>query len=294
MSDAPSDIREPQQRLFTLADGDMAALVWPKPGATRIVFLHGNGFNARSARRLLSQLAGDYEIIAPDLRGHGASTLPADPAAHRDWHVYARDVIALLDQLDARPFVLAGHSMGAVTCLFTAEHLKVKPLGLALIDPVILPASFYALNHTPLWHVLWRRFPLVQGALRRRNQWESAQAVTESYGARPPFAHWAEGVLEDYLSAGLKPVDGGVALQCDPRWEAANYASHRHDPLKAARNAGAPVHVLKAGKASTVMNANGLARAGAIISELPGHSHLAPMENPDACADWIAAQVEGF
>lgn len=294
MSETSSAIPEPETRRFTLADGELAALVWPRPGATRIIFLHGNGFNARSARSLLAPLSDRYEIIAPDLRGHGATTLPADPATHRDWHVYARDVIALMDQLDARPFVLAGHSMGAVTCLFTSEKLTTKPLGLALIDPVILPGSFYALNHTPLWHIGWRHFPLVQGALRRRNHWHNAAAVKESYGARPPFARWADGVLDDYLEAGLKASDSGVTLTCDPRWEAANYASHRHDPLKAARHAGAPVHVLKAGRASTVMNPKGLARAGAVITTLPDHSHLAPMENPAACARWIAAQVERF
>ncbi|HCY55402.1 MAG TPA: alpha/beta hydrolase, partial [Oceanicaulis sp.] len=89
-------------------------------------------------------------------------------------------------------------------------------------------------------------------------------------------------------------VDGGVALACDPAWEAANYASHRHDPVGAARRAGIPIAVLKAGKASTVRDIAGLERAGAVITPLPGHSHLAPMENPAVCADWIVRQVEGF
>ncbi|MFC4724507.1 alpha/beta fold hydrolase [Glycocaulis abyssi] len=288
-----SDLR-PETRRFTLPDGEINALVWPKPGATRIIFLHGNGFNARSGAKLLEYLADRYEIIAPDLRGHGATTLPADPARHRDWHVYARDIIAMLDQLDDRAFVLAGHSMGGVAALLTAEKLEQKPLGLALIDPVILPGSFYAINHTPLWHVMWRRFPLVQGALRRGNFWPDVDAVKTRYAGRPPFSYWAAGVLDDYLAGGLKSVEGGFALACAPAWEAANYASHRHDPVRAARRAGAPIAVLKAEKASTVRDVAGLTRAGAVITPLPGHSHLAPMENPAACADWIAGVVEGF
>lgn len=284
----------PETRRFSLPDGEMSALVWPRPGATRIVFLHGNGFNAGVYRQMLGLLAAQYEIVAPDLRGHGATTLPADPARHRDWHVYAHDIIAMLDQLDSRPFVLAGHSMGGVTALLTAEKLTGKPLGLALIDPVILPRSFYAINHTPLWHVMWRRFPLVQGALRRGNFWPNTQAAKARYASRPPFVHWADGVLDDYLTSGLRLVEGGVALSCDPAWEAANYASHRHDPVRAARHAGVPVQVLKAGKASTVMDEKGLIRAGTAITPLPSHSHLAPMENPAACAAWIAQIVEGF
>ena len=284
----------PETRRFTSPDGEINALVWPKPGATRIVFLHGNGFNARSGMKLLERLADRYEIIAPDLRGHGSTTLPADPAGHRDWHVYARDVETLLGQLDPRAFVLAGHSMGGVTALLACERLDPKPLGLAVIDPVVLPRSFYAINHTPFWHLMWRRFPLVQGALRRGNFWPDADAVKARYADRPPFIHWADGVLDDYLAGGLKTVDGGVALACDPAWEAANYASHRHDPVGAARRAGVPIAVLKAGKASTVRDIAGLERAGAVITPLPGHSHLAPMENPAACAEWIVRQVEGF
>ncbi|AZU03230.1 alpha/beta hydrolase fold protein [Glycocaulis alkaliphilus] len=288
-----SDLR-PETRRFTLPDGEISALVWPKPGATRLIFLHGNGFNALSGKKLLERLADHYEIIAPDLRGHGATTLPADPARHRDWYVYTRDMKAMLDQLDDRPFVLAGHSMGGVIALLTAEKLETKPLGLALIDPVILPGGFYAFNHTPLWHLTWRRFPLVQGALRRGNFWPEVQAVKARYASRPPFSYWATGVLDDYLAGGLKPVEGGFALACDPHWEAANYASHRHDPVRAARRAGAPITVLKAEKASTVRDEAGLKRAGAVITPLPGHSHLAPMENPAACAEWIAGVVEGF
>ncbi|MGY6662499.1 MAG: alpha/beta fold hydrolase [Glycocaulis sp.] len=284
----------PETRRFTLPDGEINALVWSKPGATRIIFLHGNGFNALSGKKLLERLADHYEIIAPDLRGHGATTLPADPARHRDWYVYTRDMKAMLDQLDDRPFVLAGHSMGGVIALLTAEKLETKPLGLALIDPVILPGGFYAFNHTPLWHLTWRRFPLVQGALRRGNFWPEVQAVKARYASRPPFSYWATGVLDDYLAGGLKSVEGGFALACDPRWEAANYASHRHDPVRAARRAGAPIAVLKAEKASTVRDVAGLTRAGAVITPLPGHSHLAPMENPQACAEWIAGVVEGF
>ncbi|MCC5981770.1 MAG: alpha/beta hydrolase [Oceanicaulis sp.] len=287
-------VNQPGTRRFALPDGEMAALVWEKPGATRLVFLHGNGFNARSGVKMLERLADRYEIIAPDLRGHGATTLPADPATHRSWHVYGRDIVGMLDQLDARPFVLGGHSMGGVTALLTAEKLETKPLGLALIDPVILPGGFYALNHTPFWHLAWKRFPLVQGALRRGNFWPDVEAVKARYVSRPPFSYWAEGVLDDYLADGLKPVEGGVTLSCDPAWEAANYASHRHNPVRAAARCGVPVRVLKAEKASTVRDVAGLTRAGAVITPLPGHSHLAPMENPVACADWIAGVVEGF
>src|SRR5687768_14473986 len=42
-----------------------------------VVFSHANGFNALTYRTILAPLAADLRILAYDLRGHGASTLPA-------------------------------------------------------------------------------------------------------------------------------------------------------------------------------------------------------------------------
>ena len=95
-------------------------------------------------------------------------------------------------------------------------------------------------------------------------------------------------LLEDYLTDGLiETEDGGVRLACPPAWEAANFAAQGHDPVRAARRAGAPIHVLKAEHGSTVRRAAALARAGARIDAAPGAGHLMPMERPAETAAWL-------
>ena len=59
-----------------------------------------------------------------------------------------------------------------------------------------------------------------------------------------------------------------------------------HDLLKAAHRVDGQIQVLKASKASTVINARGLERRGARIETIEG-GHLAPMEQPQAVSDWL-------
>jgi 3-oxoadipate enol-lactonase len=94
--------------------------------ATRRYVLHGS-------RRLQR---GGYEIVAYDARGHGES----DPAPAGEGYGYPelvgdlRSVIA--SQVGDRPFVLAGHSMGAHTCVAYALRHPERLAGLVAIGPV--------------------------------------------------------------------------------------------------------------------------------------------------------------
>jgi pimeloyl-ACP methyl ester carboxylesterase len=53
-------------------------------------------------------------VIVPDLRGHGASDKPHDPAAYAH-SAMARDIVALGEHLELDAFALLGYSLGAVT-----------------------------------------------------------------------------------------------------------------------------------------------------------------------------------
>jgi pimeloyl-ACP methyl ester carboxylesterase len=144
------------------------------------------------------------------------------------------------------------------------------------------------LAHTPIWPLIANRMGLVRGALTRADGWPDRNAVLARYRDKALFAAWAPGVLEDYLADGLvETEDGGVRLACAPAWEAANFAAQGHDPVAAARKAGAPLHVLKAEHGSTVRRAAALARAGAQIDAAPGAGHLMPMERPQETAAWL-------
>lgn len=283
----------PRRIGFAMDDGEMAGLVWERPGAPRIVFVHGNGFHARAYAKMLQPLAARHEVVAIDLRGHGRTTLPADPAGHKSWHIHARDIGRVIEQLDDRPFIAAGHSMGATSLILAAGAMARQPLALALIEPVILPTGAYMSAHSPFWTLMSDPMPQRRTALKRRGRWDSREAVIESYRAKPAFARWADGVLDDYLAEALIDEDDGVRLACAPAWEAANFTAQRHRPIAAARALETPIHALKAERGSTLYTPARLTRLGADIATLPGTSHLAPMEKPGACAAWVMARAEG-
>jgi pimeloyl-ACP methyl ester carboxylesterase len=86
-------------------------------------------------------------VIAPDNRGHGASTKFYDPAAYHS-SCMADDVRALLDHLELVSADVMGYSMGARICAFfaLAQPQRVRRaifggLGIHLVRGVGLPES---------------------------------------------------------------------------------------------------------------------------------------------------------
>lgn len=79
-----------------------------------IVLLHGFPLDHTMWSAQIDALAGDYRIIAPDLRGFGRSQLgAAHPERGITMDEYADDVAELLDKLGIdEPIVLVGFSMG--------------------------------------------------------------------------------------------------------------------------------------------------------------------------------------
>jgi len=61
-----------------------------------------------------------WHVVAPDLRGHGASDKPTDEAAYT-LPIFAGDVLALADTLGWTRFTLLGHSMGGMI----AQHMVI-------------------------------------------------------------------------------------------------------------------------------------------------------------------------
>ena len=283
-----------EARRFTvrLADGEMSGWRWENTGAAPLLFLHATGFCASAYARMLSSLAGAYDIYALDHRGHGRSKLPAEPGSLRSWAIFRDDVRAFLDQENREGWTLAGHSLGAAVAFLAAEGRR-DVAALKLIEPVAMPAWLSSFAKTPLWPAFAARMPLVRQSLRRRSQWASRQEVVASYGRKTLFRDWAPGVLEDYLTDGLATEGAvGVRLSCAPAWEAATFAAQANDFWKAAAHAPAPVRVFAARQAASTVPAFARARLQKLGAELTvdeGAGHLAPMQKPEELASFLAS-----
>lgn len=267
-------------RVAAPGGGEMSVLDLGDPNRPPdMIFVHANGFNAGTGRFLLQPLAKTVRILAPDLRGHGRTTLPADPRAHRDWRVFRDDLIALIDAVDAPPLVLAGHSMGAVSALLAAERRPDRVKSVVMIEPVILPRPAALMMSLPVVGLAARRVPLYAGALRRRRRFDSREAAVQAYRGRGAFKGWPDQALRDYVAEGFREADGGVELICAPEWEAANYAAQGHDPWPVLRRIRRPVRILKGGRNSTCSLDDG-AIPGVRVQTIPDGTHFLPMLDP--------------
>jgi non-heme chloroperoxidase len=102
---------------------------WGNPEGTPILFLHGwSQSHLCWARQVESSLAAEFRLVAVDLRGHGMSEKPLEPAAYTDPQLWADDVAAVVEQLGLERPVLVGWSYGGfVICdyvrAYGAEHV---------------------------------------------------------------------------------------------------------------------------------------------------------------------------
>jgi pimeloyl-ACP methyl ester carboxylesterase len=285
--------REPAQRWAALPGrgGEMAYLDFgPAARPVDVVFSHANGFNARTYRTILEPLAGEMRILAIDLRGHGASTLPTVIEGRAGWTEMEADLVAFLDALLDHPVVLAGHSMGGTTSLLAAAAEPARVRRLALFDPVIMPKAALAAADAIA------ESPLVQGALRRRASFPSKQAAVEAYAGRGAFRSWTPAMIADYVEAGFRATaDGAVTLACTPDWEASNFRTHNYDPWRAFEESRCPIDIRRAEQASTCLTEGHeaeIADGGRVrIETVPGTSHFLPMERPDVVAQALRDAV---
>ena len=278
-------------------DGEMAGIeLGPENRPIDVVFLHANGFNALAYRSILSPLAAEMRILAVDQRGHGLSRLTADPEGRSNWELFRDDLLGLLEVIGGPPVVLSGHSMGCCVSLLAAIEQPDRIKRMAFFDPVIMPRGMglqLKAGTTPP-----QDSGLLQGALRRRAVFDSKAAVIASYEGRGAFRSWTKAELVDYVEDGFRErPEGGVELTCSPLWEAANFASHAHDPWPALDHFPRPIRIFRAEEGSTARIDDDLpallARGNIQVETVPGTTHFLPMERPDLVQMALREAVAG-
>lgn len=100
-----------------------------------LVLLHGWPQTSRAWARVMPALARTHTVVAPDLRGTGASDRPDDGYAKTN---QADDVRGILDALDLHgPVAVAGHDIGAMVALAWAAAHPDDISHLILVDALL-------------------------------------------------------------------------------------------------------------------------------------------------------------
>ena len=120
-----------------------------KPGAPLLVFLHGFPEAAFVWDELLEHFGDRYRCVAPNLRGFGPSSAPAEPEQYRVKHLLA-DLDALIVHLGGGPLeALVAHDWGGAVA-WTLAALRPELLKRLVIINSPHPATFLReLQHNP-------------------------------------------------------------------------------------------------------------------------------------------------
>jgi lipase len=172
---------------------------WNPSGVTTVVAVHGITANHRTFA-LLAEALPEHRLLAPDLRGRGASrTLPGPWGIER----HAEDVARLITASGRGPVVVVGHSMGGFVAAALVRRFPDRVSGLVLVDgglPFPPPVGIevdQAIEQTlgPALQRLHRTFP-------------SREAYRRFWQAHPAFrVCWNEAVADyvDYDLVGSPP-----------------------------------------------------------------------------------------
>ncbi len=98
-----------------------------------VLCLHGLTRNARDFADLADQLAGEWPLIVPEMRGRGDSEYAKDAVSYNPVQ-YLDDVNLLLEQLGVSRFVSVGTSMGGLMTMLIAMKSPERLAGAVLND----------------------------------------------------------------------------------------------------------------------------------------------------------------
>jgi pimeloyl-ACP methyl ester carboxylesterase len=142
-----------------------------------LLLLHGFTGAGTDWAPLAEPLAGEHELIVPDLRGHGRSTNPSGAYTHRQ---AALDLFALLDRLGIGSVKAIGVSGGANALLHMATQQPSRVEAMVLVSA----ASYYAAQA----RAFMRQFTVES---HTDEQWQ-VMRQRHRHGDRQILALWAQ------------------------------------------------------------------------------------------------------
>jgi pimeloyl-ACP methyl ester carboxylesterase len=152
---------------------------------TPLLLLHGGGGVGENWRRIFDAPPPGYELIIPDLRGHGRSTNPGGTITCRQ---LAEDVLGLMDALRIEHVAAIGVSLGAKTLLHVATKQPARVTTLVLVSatpyfPEATRALMRAAATQPHDEAEWARMRRwhVHGDEQIRALWSMPQQLADDY-----------------------------------------------------------------------------------------------------------------
>jgi pimeloyl-ACP methyl ester carboxylesterase len=266
---------------------------WPRPGAPKLVLLHGWMDVSASFQFLVDAMRGEWDIFAPDWRGYGETAWSKEDCY---WFPdYLADLDFILDGIHAaEPVNLVGHSLGGnVAALYAgirparvAKLVNLEGFGLPQTTPGQAPERYAKwldeLHERPALRP-YASFMELEERLRKANPRLTPER------ARFLARHW-----------GREEKDGSVVLRGDPAHKIVNAQLYRYEEALACwRQVTAPVLWVEGDESGLAKRmkldpAQVAERRAAFrnvkIAIVPDAGHMLHHDQPEA----VAALVEAF
>jgi haloacetate dehalogenase len=252
-----------------------------------ILLLHGAPQMHLTWRLVAPKLAGDYTVVATDLRGYGFSSKPPDGDNHANYskRAMALDQVEVMRHFGFEKFPVIGQDRGArVGQRLTLDHPD-RVTRLAVLD--IIP-TYYLYTHVTLefvqayyhWFSYLRRPPAPENELKAAADAQAGRQRTE--------------VQDIYYRASSNPEN--IHAMCED-YRAGASIDLQHDAADIDRKIGCPLRVLWAEKGAMGRLYDVMAiwrERGTNVSgrPLPG-GHNLQEDVPDLVVEEIRALVKG-
>ncbi|MDQ6727552.1 MAG: alpha/beta hydrolase [Actinomycetota bacterium] len=252
-------------------------------GGRPVMLVHGFTADKGEVNEVLAPLAASgWHAVAPDLRGHGASSHPTDEAAY-SFEIYAGDILALADHLGWDRFALVGHSMGGAIAQFIALDHPERLTGL------VLASTF----HGPVKGVTAELVELGSSVVRTSGMAGLAEALTANRDDNPESAAASERI-EESRPGHAEQSNSRLEATSPDMWVAmAPLFLSQPNRKRRLRSVRVPTAVIVGELDETMLeDCRRIAATipGAKLTVIPGAGHVPQLENPDA---WWAA-LSGF
>lgn len=255
----------------------LRALCWGEPGRPPLLLVHGAGGHALWWADIAPVLAAHHWVVAPDLRGHGAS-------AHSDAYLledFAADCLAVLDQLAPGAVGLIGHSMGGRVATWIAAHHPERARALALLDT--------RLSAVPRERA--ERWRGARAADRPRRRHATQADAMRVFRLTPPEADVPPAVHDTLAAYAVAQGEDGQWCLAVDRNILAVYGSRAADLLPLLATVRCPVLLLR-GRDSNVIGPHHAAALGTVlpdaVQETVAGGHHFLLAHAAATADRLA------
>jgi haloacetate dehalogenase len=259
-----------------------------------LLLLHGYPETHMMWGKIADELAKDFTVIAPDLRGYGESSKPAATKDHESYskRAMARDAVALMKHFGFDRFNLAGHDRGGRVGYRLALDHPDAVIALSILD--IIPTAEvwkradrrFALGY---WHWSFLAQPAPFPETFIAHDPETFLFGGMLRGGPSPFA---DDAYADYRKAAADPAV--IHAMCEDYRAGASFDIAADEADRGVKKIGCPVQVLWGGKGALAAWYDVLALWREWANDVTGQAidsgHFIPEERP---AETLAA-LRGF